>query len=77
MVFISGSRDWFGDWHPAPRRQYWVQIAARIEVEVSDGHVKQFGPGDVALLEDITGRGHVTRVTSPEGMQGVFVQLPD
>ena len=60
IVFISSPHDWFGDWHPAPRRQYWIQIAGQIEVEVSDGEVRRFHPGDVALLEDVTGRGHVT-----------------
>ena len=78
MVFISSSPGWFGDWHPAPRTQFWVQIAGQIEVEVSDGEVRRFKPGDFALLEDVTGKGHISRVVSQEEieMQGVFVQLP-
>ena len=77
MVFISSPPGWFGDWHPAPRMQFWVQIAGQIEVEVSDGEVRRFKPGDVALLEDVTGKGHLSRVVSQEEMQGVFVQLPN
>jgi len=78
MVFISSPPGWFGDWHPAPRKQFWVQIAGQIEVEVSDGEVRRFKPGAVALLEDITGKGHVSRVVSQNEkvMQGVFVQMP-
>ena len=77
MVFISSPPDWLGDWHPAPRRQYWIQVAGQIDVEVSDGEVRRFDPGDIALLEDVTGKGHVTRVAGSGDMQGVFVQLPD
>jgi hypothetical protein len=30
-------------------------------VEVSDGEIRRFGPGDVTLVEDVTGKGHITR----------------
>jgi quercetin dioxygenase-like cupin family protein len=52
----------FLDWHPAPRRQLVVLLAGRLEHEVGDGRVRQFGPGDARLMEDTTGRGHTTRV---------------
>jgi len=77
MVFISSPPGWFGDWHPAPRTQFWVQIAGQTEIEVSDGEVRRFKPGDVVLLEDVTGKGHLSRVVSQEEIQGVFVQLPN
>jgi quercetin dioxygenase-like cupin family protein len=47
--------------HNAPRRQVIVILAGEIEVEVSDGEVRRFGPGDVTLVEDTTGKGHITR----------------
>jgi len=47
--------------HNAPRRQVIVLLAGEIEVEVSDGEVRRFGPGDVTLVEDTTGKGHITR----------------
>ncbi len=50
------------DWHPAPRRQYVVTLSGQGEIEVGDGTVRRFGPGDVMLAEDTTGRGHITRV---------------
>jgi len=29
-----------------------------VEVSIGDGTVKTFGPGDVFLAEDFTGKGH-------------------
>jgi hypothetical protein len=47
--------------HPAPCRQLVVQVAGEVEIEVSDGEVRRFGPGTVVLAEDVTGKGHQTR----------------
>ena len=76
LVFIALPPGWYGDWHPAPRRQYWVQIAGQLDAEVSDGEVRRFNPGDVGLLEDVTGKGHTTRVIGQDEVRGMFVQLP-
>jgi hypothetical protein len=32
-----------------------------MEMETTDGTVKRLGPGDLVLLEDTSGKGHVTR----------------
>ena len=66
---------WFGDWHPSPRRQLYFNLGGRLEVEVGDGEVRRVGPGDIVLLEDLTGSGHVTRVIGDEPSSGVFVHL--
>jgi hypothetical protein len=47
--------------HNAPRRLFIVQIDGSVEVEVSDGEKRVFGPGSVLLVEDTTGKGHITR----------------
>jgi quercetin dioxygenase-like cupin family protein len=54
------------DWHCAPRRQYSISLSGTAEIEVGDGTVARIGPGDVVLAEDLTGRGHVTRVVGDE-----------
>ncbi len=71
--FPSG---WFGDWHPAPHRQLYLNLGGQLEVEVTDGEVRRFGPGDIALLEDLVGGGHTTRVLGDEPSRGAFIQLP-
>ena len=52
----------FSDWHNAPRRQYVINLAGEVEIGLGDGTVHRFGPGHVTLAEDLTGKGHTTRV---------------
>lgn len=63
------------DWHPAPRRQYVITLSGQVEIEVGDGTVRRFGPGDVMLAEDLTGRGHITRVTGTQPRGYVAIPL--
>src|SRR5688500_396504 len=53
---------WASTWHPAPRRQLYLQLSGTLEVRVSDGRVRQFSPNSLILLEDTTGKGHCARV---------------
>lgn len=63
------------NYHPAPRRQYVVTLAGQVEIEIGDGTVRRFGPGDVMLAEDTTGRGHITRVVSDEPRDCIMIPL--
>jgi len=65
------------DWHCAPRRQYSISLAGHAEIEVGDGTVARVGPGDVVLAEDLTGRGHVTRVVGSEPRFYAIVPLTE
>ncbi len=65
------------DWHCAPRRQYSISLAGHAEIEVGDGTVARVGPGDVVLAEDLTGRGHITRVVGIEPRFYAIVPLSD
>ena len=53
----------FSDYHPAPRRRWQVGVVGRTIIGLSDGTSHEFGPGDVRLIEDLTGRGHTTTPT--------------
>jgi len=75
IMFLEFAAGWFGDWHPAPQRQLYFNLGGQLEVEVGDGEVRHFGPGDAALLEDLTGTGHTTRVIGEAPSAGAFVQL--
>jgi quercetin dioxygenase-like cupin family protein len=75
VMFAQLAPGWVADWHPAPRRQYWIGLRGTVEVTVSDGEVRRFGPGSVALLEDTSGTGHLTRVVDRQGAEAMFVQL--
>jgi uncharacterized cupin superfamily protein len=36
-------------------------MAGAVEMETTDGTKRHFKPGDLVLLEDTSGKGHVTR----------------
>jgi quercetin dioxygenase-like cupin family protein len=62
VVFRSTEPGHFSDWHNAPRRQYVITLEGEVEIGLADGTVHRFGPGHVTLAEDLTGKGHTTRV---------------
>jgi hypothetical protein len=63
--------------HNAPRRLVIVQIDGTVEVEVSDGEKRVFGPGSVLVVEDTTGKGHITRSLSLEPRATLIAALSD
>ena len=72
VLYISSPAGWYGDWHPAPRRQFMFCLTGELEVKVSDGETKRFGPGCSILVEDTAGKGHTSRVV---GSQRCFMAV--
>jgi quercetin dioxygenase-like cupin family protein len=66
VVLISSPPGWHGDWHPAPQRQIMFCLEGNLEVRVSDGQVRTFGPGSVLLVEDTEGQGHISHVVGTD-----------
>ena len=62
------------DWHNAPRRQYVITLSGRGEIEVAGGKKISLEPGHIELAEDLTGKGHITKVVGNEDR--VSIQLP-
>jgi hypothetical protein len=63
------------DWHTAPRRQYVITIAGRGEVELAGGKKVPLAPGQILLVEDVTGKGHLTRTIGNQDRVSVIVPL--
>jgi oxalate decarboxylase/phosphoglucose isomerase-like protein (cupin superfamily) len=76
-VVISSPVGWQGDWHPAPQRQYVIWLEGQLQVEVSDGEVRTFGPGAVVLVEDTWGKGHISRVIGKVRGYAIVVPIKD
>lgn len=51
----------FLDFHQAPNKRWMITLSGELEIGLGDGTVHRFGPGDVRLIEDVTGHGHTTR----------------
>jgi hypothetical protein len=62
------------DWHVGPRRQLIATIAGEGEIETGDGQKLTVKPGVLTLIEDLTGKGHLTR-NGPQGRLCVFMPL--
>ncbi len=65
----------FLDWHPAPNRRWMITLSGDLEIGLGDGTVHKFGPGDVRLIEDVTGRGHTTHYVTDH--TSAMMPLPD
>lgn len=65
------------DWHPAPRRQYVITLSGHGEIELIDGTKIQLGPGSINLAEDLTGKGHITRVIGNEDRVTIAIPVSD
>jgi hypothetical protein len=75
VMFLQAPANHLSDFHPAPRRQYVVTLSGQVEIETGDGTIRRFGPGDVMLADDTTGRGHITRVVGGQPRQYLFIPL--
>lgn len=62
LTIMSAPAGGVADWHTVPRRQVNIMLSGTVQIEVSDGEVRRFGPGSYILGEDTEGSGHRTTV---------------
>jgi len=65
------------DWHHAPRRQYIINLANGVQITASDGEARVIGAGEVILVEDTTGKGHLSKAINDQIRHCIFVALDD
>lgn len=61
--------------HPPSEPQWVVMLRGVIEVQVSDGTSRRFGPGDLVLATDTTGRGHVTLTVGDSPFEALIIPI--
>jgi hypothetical protein len=64
-------------WHTGPARQFVITLSGSSEVEVSSGVHVLAGPGHINLIEDTTGKGHITRNFGPDDRIALTIPLAD
>jgi hypothetical protein len=64
-------------WHTGPARQFVITLSGNSEVEVSGGVHVLAGPGHINLIEDTTGKGHVTKNFGPEDRIALTIPLAE
>ncbi len=63
------------DWHNAPRRQFIVNLTGGVRITASDGEEREIGPGEILLVEDTTGKGHLSQALDGKMRTCLFVTL--
>ena len=75
IIFRQVPPDYDLDWHPAPRRQYIINLDAGVELTASDGECRTIGAGEIILVEDTTGRGHLSKAVDGQLRHCIFVPI--
>ena len=75
IIFRETSGDYDLDWHPAPRRQYIINLDAGVQITASDGETRIIGAGEVLLVEDTTGKGHLSKAVDGKMRRSIFVPI--
>ena len=75
MSFAAFSGALAESWHTAPRKQAIIILNGEVDLAVSDGSKRRFGPGHVLVLEDTTGKGHTTHSVEGKEREEVWVAL--
>ena len=75
IIFRQVQPDYELDWHPAPRRQYIINLDAGVEITASDGEARIIDAGEVILVEDISGDGHMSKAINSQIRHCIFVPV--
>jgi hypothetical protein len=75
IIFRETDEAYDYSWHNAPRRQFVLMLEGSVEIEVGDGSRRIFRDGEILLVEDTTGRGHISRAVNGQRRTSVFVTL--
>jgi hypothetical protein len=75
IIFRTTEGSYSYDWHPAPRKQYIINLDAAVKITASDGESRVIGPGEILLVEDTHGKGHVSQAVDGKFRHSVFVTL--
>jgi len=75
IMFRETSGDYDLDWHPAPRKQYIINLDAGVKITASDGESRIINAGEVVLVEDIDGKGHLSESVGGKMRHSIFVAV--
>ena len=75
IIFRETSGDYDLDWHPAPRRQYIINLDGGVQITASDGESRIIKAGEVILVEDTSGKGHLSKSVGGQMRRSIFVPV--
>ncbi len=65
------------DWHRGPSHRYVITLSGHGELEVAGGKKIPVEPGHIELIEDTTGKGHITKVVGAEDRVTLHLLIED
>lgn len=77
VQFRRQAPNYFEDWHTSPRKQYVITLSGRGEIELGDGKKIPLGPGQILLVEDLTGKGHISRGVGTQERISLLIPLAE
>ena len=75
VIFRQTEAEHNVDWHPAPRRQYIINLDGGVQITASDGQARTIGAGEVVLVEDTTGKGHLSDHIEGKIRHSIFIPI--
>lgn len=75
IIFRETAATYDYDWHNAPRKQYIINLDGAVQITVSDGETRTIGAGEVFLVEDVTGKGHISKAVNNKIRHSVFIPI--
>lgn len=66
----------FIDYHGVSTPRFLIVLAGQLEVGLGDGSKHILSKGDIVLANDVTGRGHTSRIIGTEPVRILTVRLP-
>lgn len=75
IIFRQTEAEHDRPWHPAPRRQYIINLDGGVQITASDGEARQIGAGEVILVEDVRGKGHLSKSIGGRMRHSIFVPI--
>jgi hypothetical protein len=75
IIFRETAGSYDLDWHPAPRRQYIINLDAGVKITASDGEARFIAAGDVILVEDTSGKGHLSDHIEGKIRRSIFIPI--
>jgi hypothetical protein len=75
VIFRETEAEHNVDWHPAPRRQYIVNLDAGVKITASDGESRFIQAGEILLVEDTHGKGHLSDHVESKIRHSLFIPI--
>src|SRR3954452_4398402 len=75
IIFREVQPDYDLDWHPAPRRQYIINLDAGVQLTASDGEARVIGAGEALLVDAPSGRRPPSKPAEGKTRHCIFVPV--